>query len=344
MKKTLTINLGGTVYNIDEDAYLLLDNYLNNLRYHFRKNPEGEEIVCDMEIRIAELFNECLSGGGQVVTMENVEAVISRMGKPEDLNDGEEEAAAEASDPERKKDVKRRLFRNPDDRVLGGVASGIAAYFGWDVLALRLLFVVLGIFFHWLLLAYLIAWIVIPLARTATEKLQMRGEPVNMENIGRTVTGGFDGKDSAEAPKMVWHKIGDVIVKIIGFILKLCLILLAICCFPILFVALIVAFALLLSAVGILVSVPSLFYEFSPVIDWNMVGAFPVTSGVMAVCCLLAVGIPIAGLVQVLIQVFGNWKPMSTVAKLILILVWLVAIIVGVIVFFDSPFMGSVML
>lgn len=135
-----------------------------------------------------------------------------------------------------------------------------------------------------------------------------------------------------------------MLVTVFGFVLKLCLILLAVCCFPVLFVVLIVAFALLLAAAGILVSVPSLFYEFSPVIDWNMVSAFPVTSGVMAVCGLLVVGIPIAGLVQVLMQVFGNWKPMSTVAKLILILVWLVAVIVGAIVFFDSPFLGSVML
>jgi len=342
MKKTLTVNLGGTVYNIDEDAYTLLDSYLNNLRYHFRKNPEGEEIVRDMENRIAELFDECVSGGSRVITVENVEAIIARMGKPEELNDAEEDVAEEKPDKDEK--VVRHLFRNPDDKVLGGVASGIAAYLGWDVVSLRLLLIVAGCFFQWLLLVYLAAWIIIPLARTATEKLQMRGEPVNMENIGRTVTGGFEKKDSSPEDRSLLHKIGDVLVTVFGFVLKLCLILLAVCCFPVLFVVLIVAFALLLAAAGILVSVPSLFYEFSPVIDWNMVSAFPVTSGVMAVCGLLVVGIPIAGLVQVLMQVFGNWKPMSTVAKLILILVWLVAVIVGAIVFFDSPFLGSVML
>lgn len=342
MKKTLTVNLGGTVYNIDEDAYTLLDSYLNNLRYHFRKNPEGEEIVRDMENRIAELFDECVSGGSRVVTVENVEAIIARMGKPEELNDAEEDVAEEKPDKDEK--VVRHLFRNPDDKVLGGVASGIAAYLGWDVVPLRLLLIVAGCFFQWLLLVYLAAWIIIPLARTATEKLQMRGEPVNMENIGRTVTGGFEKKDSSPEDRSLLHKIGDMLVTVFGFVLKLCLILLAVCCFPVLFVVLIVAFALLLAAAGILVSVPSLFYEFSPVIDWNMVSAFPVTSGVMAVCGLLVVGIPIAGLVQVLMQVFGNWKPMSTVAKLILILVWLVAVIVGTIVFFDSPFLGSVML
>ena len=94
MKKTLTVNLGGTVYHIDEDAYVLLDNYLNNLRYHFRKEAGADEIVRDMETRISELFNEYIREGVQVITIEQVEAVIARMGKPEELNaEGEDEQA-----------------------------------------------------------------------------------------------------------------------------------------------------------------------------------------------------------------------------------------------------------
>lgn len=96
MKKTLTVNLGGTVYHIDEDAYILLDNYLNNLRYHFRKDEGAEEIVRDIESRIAELFDEALRGGLQVITIKEVEEVIARMGKPEELN-GEEEGNPSAS-------------------------------------------------------------------------------------------------------------------------------------------------------------------------------------------------------------------------------------------------------
>lgn len=78
MKKTLTVNLGGTVYHIDEDAYVLLDNYLNNLRYYFRREEGAEEIVRDIENRIGELFDEYLRNGQQVITVENVEAVIGR--------------------------------------------------------------------------------------------------------------------------------------------------------------------------------------------------------------------------------------------------------------------------
>lgn len=122
MKKTLTVNLGGTVYHIDEDAYILLDNYLNNLRYHFRKDEGAEEIVRDIESRIAELFDEALRGGLQVITIKEVEEVIARMGKPEELN-GEEDGNPSASNSKtfdsESTETRRRLFRNPDDRITG---------------------------------------------------------------------------------------------------------------------------------------------------------------------------------------------------------------------------------
>ena len=135
MKKTLTVNLGGTVYHIDEDAYVLLDNYLNNLKYHFRSETDADEIVRDMENRIAELFSEYISHGQQVITIENVEEVIARMGRPEEINtddESNENTQDYRNNTNGDDTVKRRLFRNPDDKVLGGVVSGLAAYFGWD--------------------------------------------------------------------------------------------------------------------------------------------------------------------------------------------------------------------
>ena len=100
MKKTLTINLGGTVYHIDEDAYHLLDNYLTNLRIHFCREEGAEEIVHDIELRISELFTDRLNEGKQVITIEDVEEIIARMGKPEDLSD---EESGEASGSEKQK-------------------------------------------------------------------------------------------------------------------------------------------------------------------------------------------------------------------------------------------------
>ena len=183
MKKTLTVNLGGTVYHIDEDAYILLDNYLNNLRYHFRKDEGAEEIVRDIESRIAELFDEYIRTGLQVITVEQVEAVIARMGNPEDLNTDDDEEKKETEQHAYSNGPARRLFRNPDDRVLGGVLSGLSAYFGWDVTLIRIGALVLGCFVHGLILAYLIAWIIIPLAKTATEIFFFRGKTINMEKI-----------------------------------------------------------------------------------------------------------------------------------------------------------------
>ena len=109
MKKTLTINLGGTVYHIDEDAYHLLDNYLANLRIHFRREEGAEEIVHDMELRISELFADRLNEGKQVITIEDVEEIIARMGKPEELSG---EGNGETSGSEKTKGTTvRRLFR-----------------------------------------------------------------------------------------------------------------------------------------------------------------------------------------------------------------------------------------
>ena len=199
MKKTLTVNLGGTVFHIDEDAYQLLDKYLANLRIHFRKEEGSEEIMNDFEMRISELFNERVRLGYEVITIEHVEEVIKRMGKPEELFEGEEEkesteeARTQAFQEEEIPRGPKKLMRDPDNRVLGGVAGGIAAYMGWDVTAVRLaMIILLFIPYAPIIILYLILWLVMPLARTAADKLMMRGQSVTLENICKTVTDGFE--------------------------------------------------------------------------------------------------------------------------------------------------------
>ena len=347
MKKTLTVNLGGTVYHIDEDAYILLDNYLNNLRYHFRKEEGADEIVRDMEARIAELFDEALRGGLQVITIKEVEDVIARMGKPEELNDGEEEnasASGEKAYGSESTGTSRRLFRNPDDRILGGVVSGLAAYFGWDVTWTRIVFILAGFLIHGLILAYLLAWIIIPLARTATEKLQMRGEPINVENIGRTVTDGFEKvneKVHSDEARSTLHRVGNGVVSVFGFLLKLCLVLLLICCAPFLLVGLVVLFALLMAATGMIVSLPTFIYNIVPWVDWSNIHSIPGVMVGLTICGILMVGIPIAGLIQVVMQSFGNWNPMGTSVKVVLVLLWMIAVAVGIVLFFQVPFLSD---
>lgn len=151
MKKTLTVNLGGTVFHIDEDAYRLLDNYLCNLKLHFRRQAGADEIVNDIELRISELFLEKLTAGSQVITITDVEEVINRMGKPEEMETGTEENTASGSGNTKGAfgegygsgswngdnnssytSTRRRLYRNPDDKMLGGVIGGLSVYLGWD--------------------------------------------------------------------------------------------------------------------------------------------------------------------------------------------------------------------
>ena len=169
MKKTLTVNLGGTVFHIDEDAYQLLDKYLSNLRIHFRKEEGSEEIMNDFEMRISELFGERIRLGHEVITIEHVEEVINRMGKPEEIF--EEEETEEEKENAKKRVFqeqvitgKKKLMRAPANRVIGGVAAGIAAYMGWDATAVRLAMILLLFIpvVHWMALLYIILWMVMP--------------------------------------------------------------------------------------------------------------------------------------------------------------------------------------
>ena len=321
-----------------------MDNYLNNLKYHFRTEPDADEIVRDMENRIAELFSEYISHGQQVITIENVEEVIARMGKPEEIN-SESDSSTNVDDSYRASDngesPKRRLFRNPDDKILGGVVSGLAAYFGWDVAWTRIAVLVCGIFLHGFILAYIIAWIIIPMARTATEKLQMKGEPVNMENIGKTVTDGFEKMNDyvhSDKPRSFVEKLGNIFFSVLGFIVKLAFVILAICCAPVVIVGLIVLFALLMAATGVLVSVPAFFYEALPYINWDMVGTSAGVAVTMVVCGLLLIGIPVVGLIHLILHITGKKEPMSTSMKVVLILLWIVAASVSIVLISQAPF------
>jgi len=186
MKKTLTANIGGTVFNIEEDAFERLQRYLASIRAQFAGSPGTAEIMADIESRIAELFQQRLESR-QVVDIADVEHVIGVMGQPEDIL-GEEAGAAGAGPGAGAGTGEgrryRRLYRDPDDRWIGGVLGGIAAYFSIDPLVLRLIYLV-ALFMGWGILLYIILWIVMPVASSAAEKLEMRGEPVTVDNIKR---------------------------------------------------------------------------------------------------------------------------------------------------------------
>ncbi len=273
MKRTISINISGILFHVEEDGYELLKNYLATINRYFATYEDSQEITNDIESRIAEVFLSKLTPSQQVITLANVEAVIAAMGSVEDF------AAEEVLEPELQRrsayeeappysttepkklyrdtqrkilggvaagvahyfktdplwvrvllllflfadafitfgalssitlisyivlwivlpgredmtvDAKvKKLFRNPDDQVLGGVSSGVAAYFGLDATVIRILFVA-SIFFGGAgLIAYIVLWIITPPALTLTDKMQMKGEPVTLSNIESSIKKNF---------------------------------------------------------------------------------------------------------------------------------------------------------
>lgn len=330
MKKTLTVNLGGTVFHIDEDAYRLLDNYLSNLKIHFRKEAGADEIIDDIERRISELFAEKLTAGSQVITITDVEEVIARMGKPEDM-EAENDSEPSVGNATRTT-IYRRLYRNPDDKLLGGVISGMAAYLGWDVTLLRLLLLVVLICgVGTLIPVYIVCWLVIPEARTAAEKLSMRGEAVTVENIGKTVTDGFEKVANgvndymkSDKPRTFLQKLGDALVMVAGWFFKICLVIFAIICSPLLFVFGVVFVALLFAAVMVAVGGGAALISMFPTFD-VILPTSPLSAIVMYIAGILLVGIPLVSLVWAIFSQIFKWQPMASGLKWTLVILWIVS-------------------
>ena len=186
MNKTININLAGFVFSVDEDAYHRLKGYLESIK-RYLSNVEGqEEIVRDVEARLVEIFQSRMLNDREVVLIADVEYAISVLGQPEDYRMDDDNSYSDFQSTSSFKH-KKSIFRNTDDKVIGGVCGGLGAYFGIDPVWLRILFVAL--FFTPLngFLIYIVLWIVIPEAKTTADKLQMKGEEVNLSSIEKSV-------------------------------------------------------------------------------------------------------------------------------------------------------------
>jgi phage shock protein PspC (stress-responsive transcriptional regulator) len=197
MKKTVMINLWGQVFHIDEDAYETLQHYITRIEQRFSGSEEGKEIVEDVESRIAELFKERLGTDRQVVNMDDVNYTIGIIGTPEDF-DAPESGTNEDKESKKQKGHSKRLYRDPDNRILGGVGGGLAAYFKIDPAIVRIILILT--FFISGPLIYIVLWIVLPEAVTTAQKLEMSGESVNLSNIEKKIKDEFGKvKDSIKS-------------------------------------------------------------------------------------------------------------------------------------------------
>ncbi|MDH6356004.1 phage shock protein PspC (stress-responsive transcriptional regulator)/uncharacterized membrane protein [Dysgonomonas sp. PH5-45] len=202
MKKTLKVSIGGMAFSIDEDAYMVLDGYLNTLKDHYKNHEEGEEIINDVEARMGELLLIKIKNPQTVVTLTEAKEVARIMGNPSDFDDAP--AAGEESDNDShpveepsKTATRRRLYRDPENSVVGGVCSGLGYYFKVDPVFIRIAFVVLllvttpiafsngrGLDINgFIILAYIILWIAMPKAVTLPQRLAMMGLDPTVENV-----------------------------------------------------------------------------------------------------------------------------------------------------------------
>jgi len=188
MNKTLTISIGGQLFEIEENAYKQLDTYINSLKTYFKNDADGEEIVSDIEARIAELFIEQQTDNYKVVIKEQVEYVQLKMGTVKDFEpiDEIEDLATETSGQKQETadfgKAQKKLMRDNEDRVLGGVSAGLGYYFNVSPLLFRLLFLIL-FFTGPGIIIYFLFWIIVPKATTAADKLLMKGLPVNVNTL-----------------------------------------------------------------------------------------------------------------------------------------------------------------
>ncbi len=197
MNKILNINLGGYALTIDDDAYEYLKNYLETIRLRFSEREGRDEILSDIEARLGEIIAGSMSTR-TIVMLPDVEAAATLMGKPEDFGTGE--AVTDKADPGTSDSGKaairtgKRLFRDEQDAIVAGVCSGLTSYFGMsDPVWMRLIFVLLAfISFGFWVPAYILIWVLVPPAQSSSDRLAMRGEPINMDNIAKEVEEGFD--------------------------------------------------------------------------------------------------------------------------------------------------------
>ena len=298
MKKTLTINLNGCVFNIDEDAYQTLRQYLEDLGRHFTPE-ERDEILRDIEARIAELLTEKMTNRN-VVEINDVQEVMDTLGQPSQFGDEEEAAPSEPSAPKQETTTKkcpRKLYRDTENKWIGGVCSGLAAYMDWDPTILRIIFLiifVLGIGCP--LFIYILLWIFIPEAQTVSQQLEMRGVEPNVDNIRN-----FSAHNEPSQPKDS-GTMGRVVKVLAIVVLSL------------------IGFSLFTAILGVFTAAVMVGFHLIP---W-------VTAGVNEVALLLSVALfllcPAVSIVMFCIYLVNNRKPRHQWIVWSLVVLWLVSI------------------
>jgi phage shock protein PspC (stress-responsive transcriptional regulator) len=352
MKKAIKINLSGIIFHIDDDAYEKLKAYLDTISRYFSNKQESKEIIDDIETRIAELFQERITEENQVITLEIVNEVIDIMGNPEDIADSGEETEEKRTFHD-SYTTSKRLYRDPENSVIGGVCGGLGAYFNVDPVIFRLLFVIFFFAGGASILVYVILWIVLPKAETAAQKLEMRGEKVNVSNLEKKIREEYENvkdtvkenvskarnSDTYKKTERAASDFFEVLGKILLVFVKVILI--------------IIGTSLVIAGIGILVGLITLpfvgihvfpfeSYNFS-LGDLLLPFTDPVSVTLLVIAVTLLVLIPIAAMIYGLIKLIFNLKSSNRGLGVGAITLWIVSLllIIGIVAFESSHYSDS---
>jgi phage shock protein PspC (stress-responsive transcriptional regulator) len=332
MNKTIIININGIVFHIEEDAYEILKAYMTDVKRHFMNSADSLEITTDIENRIAEMFNEILlREGKQVVVDQDVKTVVEQMGSVEDFEPAEDGARPEAFNYNTES---RRLFRDPDDRLVAGVCSGIANYFDFNPVWMRLLFACFVPIGGSGLILYIILWIVVPKAVTRADRMAMKGEKLNLQGFKNnfeeelnTVKGNLTNLHNEARP--LAYKTRDFIGDFFGHLGKF-----LVGAGKVLFKVL--AIAILLSCfAGIIALVITVITAF--VYGDQNVGVYHIfpfnivnhqVNNIFIVCALLMLIIPLLAIILAIIGFVFKGNVMNRSAGTAMLMVWVVALCV----------------
>ncbi|MGB1449980.1 MAG: PspC domain-containing protein [Flavobacteriaceae bacterium] len=325
MNKTTNIHLAQTLFSLDENAYALLKNYLDKLERLFQNTEGAKDILEDIEARIAELFTALKKDNLYVISVEDVEKVIETLGTPEDL------ASEDTTESTPQYDSPKKLFRDPDDRFLSGVAGGLSHYLGLDSVWIRLILLIL--FFSsvgGVVLVYILLWVLIPEAKTTAEKLMMKGEPVNVSTIKNKIkeeieqvsdkVKDVDYKNMGDQLKKKSKDFSDILLKLVKGIVKLLSLLIGV------FFLFVSSMVLLFLFVGSIIG--SVFTAVIPneIMQYGLSLDIPIV--VLGFFSLLIIGIPFVFLFSLGLQLLARNKSfMSRFSKLILLGVWIISLI-----------------
>ncbi|MFD0860915.1 PspC domain-containing protein [Sungkyunkwania multivorans] len=333
MNKTININLAGTFFHIDEDAYNKLQRYLNAIRRSFTDSQGRDEIIADIEARISELFTEKMENDRQVIGMKQLDEVIAVMGQPEDYLVDDEIFEDEPKKEKPRTRTYKQLFRDTDNQYISGVSSGLGHYLGIDAVWIRILWIILTFFSGGsLILIYILLWVLIPAAQTTAEKLEMRGKPVNISNIEKKVKEGFDdvtdkvknadyegmGKKAKSGATSFFEAIGNIIAFFFKIIIK--------------FIGIILIIVAAATLIGLFVGFFSVgIADIVHFPGWDLADMANVTGvplWVVSMLAFFAIGIPFFFLLILGLKILvDNLKSIGRTAKYSLLGLWLLSII-----------------